>query len=65
MLAGWITTEVGRQPWTIYGVMRTAELSLALSHRADVLDSLVAYMMVYLMMFPTGIAFMAGLVRAG
>lgn len=23
--AGWIVTEVGRQPWTIYGVMRTAE----------------------------------------
>ncbi|MDT7748850.1 MAG: cytochrome bd ubiquinol oxidase subunit [Pseudonocardiales bacterium] len=25
LLAGWVTTEVGRQPWVVYGVMRTAE----------------------------------------
>ena len=25
LLAGWITTEVGRQPWVVYGVMRTEE----------------------------------------
>jgi len=25
MEAGWITTEVGRQPWVVYGVMRTAQ----------------------------------------
>ena len=25
VLAGWITTEVGRQPWVIYGYMRTSE----------------------------------------
>ena len=24
VIAGWITTEVGRQPWTVYGLMRTA-----------------------------------------
>jgi cytochrome d ubiquinol oxidase subunit I len=25
LLAGWVTTEVGRQPWIVYGVMRTAD----------------------------------------
>lgn len=25
VLAGWITTEVGRQPWTVYGLLRTSE----------------------------------------
>jgi cytochrome d ubiquinol oxidase subunit I len=25
VLAGWITTEVGRQPWVVYGVLRTAD----------------------------------------
>ncbi len=25
VLAGWTTTEVGRQPWTVYGLMRTAD----------------------------------------
>ena len=28
VIAGWITTEVGRQPWTVYGLMRTAESSI-------------------------------------
>jgi cytochrome d ubiquinol oxidase subunit I len=25
LVAGWVTTEVGRQPWVVYGVMRTEE----------------------------------------
>jgi cytochrome d ubiquinol oxidase subunit I len=25
LIAGWVTTEVGRQPWIVYGVMRTSE----------------------------------------
>jgi cytochrome d ubiquinol oxidase subunit I len=25
LIAGWVTTEVGRQPWVVYGVMRTRE----------------------------------------
>jgi cytochrome d ubiquinol oxidase subunit I len=25
MEAGWVTTEVGRQPWTVYGILRTAD----------------------------------------
>ena len=33
VIAGWTTTEVGRQPWTIYGLMRTAELGFALADR--------------------------------
>ena len=29
VLAGWFTTEIGRQPFTVYGLLRTAELGLA------------------------------------
>jgi len=25
LIAGWVTTEVGRQPWVVYGFMRTSE----------------------------------------
>ena len=25
VIAGWTTTEVGRQPWTVYGLLRTAD----------------------------------------
>ncbi len=65
VLAGWITTEVGRQPWTVYGLMRTsASVSPSLTG-TDVVVSLALYFVVYLIMFPTGIAFMAGLVRRG
>ena len=65
VLAGWTVTEVGRQPWTIYGLMRTSQsVSPSLTGR-DVLWSLLAYAVVYLLMFPAGIAVMARLVRAG
>jgi cytochrome d ubiquinol oxidase subunit I len=65
VLAGWITTETGRQPWTVYGLMRTADSVSPSLTGGDVLTSLIAYMLVYLIMFPAGIAFMGGLVRAG
>jgi cytochrome d ubiquinol oxidase subunit I len=65
VLAGWITTEVGRQPWTVYGLLRTANsVSPSLAGR-DVVVSLIGYAIVYLVMFPSGVALMARIVRAG
>ncbi len=65
VLAGWTTTEVGRQPWTVYGLMRTADSVSPSLSGGDVLGSLILYMIVYLVMFPTGIIFMWGMVRGG
>jgi cytochrome d ubiquinol oxidase subunit I len=65
VVAGWITTEVGRQPWTVYGLLRTADSVSPSLTGTDVALSLALYVIVYLIMFPTGIAFMAGLVRRG
>jgi cytochrome bd ubiquinol oxidase subunit I len=65
VIAGWITTEVGRQPWTVYGLLRTADSVSPSLTGADVALSLALYIVVYLIMFPTGVAFMAGLVRRG
>ena len=65
VVAGWIVTEVGRQPWTVYGLMRTADSVSPSLTGSDVAISLALYIVVYLIMFPTGIAFMAGLVRRG
>ena len=65
VLAGWITAEVGRQPWTVYGLLRTADsVSPSLAGR-DVVISLIGYAIVYLVMFPSGVALMARIVRAG
>ncbi|HEX5509881.1 MAG TPA: cytochrome ubiquinol oxidase subunit I [Pseudolabrys sp.] len=65
VVAGWTTTEVGRQPWTVYGLLRTADSVSPSLTGTDVAISLAFYIVVYLIMFPTGIAFMAGLVRRG
>jgi cytochrome bd ubiquinol oxidase subunit I len=65
VLAGWITTEVGRQPWTVYGLMRTAQSVSPSLTGFDVLLSLLAYVAIYLLMFPAGLAVMARLVRQG
>lgn len=65
VIAGWVTTEVGRQPWTVYGLMRTAaSVSPSLTGR-DVLVSLLAYMAVYLFMYPAGLFLMIRIVRRG
>jgi cytochrome d ubiquinol oxidase subunit I len=65
VIAGWTTTEVGRQPWTIYGLMRTADSFSPSLTGANVLLSLVLYVVVYLIIFPTGIYTMLRIVWRG
>lgn len=54
VLAGWITTEVGRQPYTVYGLLRTAQSVSPIDARA-VGASLIAFIVVYFAVFGTGI----------
>lgn len=65
VLMGWTTTEVGRQPWTVYGLMRTANSVTPSLTGPDVLASLLLYVVVYLLIYPTGIYYMGTLVREG
>ena len=65
VLAGWVTTEVGRQPWTVYGVLRTADSVSPSLTTTDVALSFAGYIAAYLIMFPAGIWLMAGIVRRG
>lgn len=65
VLAGWVTTEVGRQPWTVYGVLRTAHSVTPSLTGMDVLLSLLGYMAVYLLIFPVGFLLMGKIVRKG
>jgi len=65
VLAGWMVTEVGRQPWTVYGIMRTADSVSPSLTGQNVLVSLIAYGVVYLIIFPIGVALMVRLVRIG
>ncbi len=54
VLAGWVTTEVGRQPYTVYGLLRTAE-SVAPLDSPAVAGSLLAFVLVYVAVFGVGI----------
>ncbi|HUI14759.1 MAG TPA: cytochrome ubiquinol oxidase subunit I [Xanthobacteraceae bacterium] len=65
ILTGWFTAEVGRQPWTIYGLLRTADaVTPFLTTRAAAI-SLVVYCAVYVFIFAFGIVFIYRLLRAG
>jgi cytochrome d ubiquinol oxidase subunit I len=62
VLAGWITTEVGRQPWTIHGLLRTAD-SVSSVDAAAVGTSLVAFIVVYFAVFGAGAFYMLRLLH--
>ena len=64
ILAGWYTTEIGRQPWIVYGVMRTAD---AVSNQSALSMSvtLVVFIVVYFIVFGTGVRYMLKLVGKG
>ncbi len=53
VIAGWITTEVGRQPFTVYGLLRTADSVAPLAAPA-VATSLAAFVIVYFAVFGAG-----------
>jgi cytochrome bd ubiquinol oxidase subunit I len=64
-LTGWFTAEVGRQPWTVYGVLRTADaVTPFLTTRAAAI-SLVLYSVIYSFIFLFGIVYIHRLLRAG
>ena len=64
VIAGWITTEVGRQPFTVYNVMTTAESASPLDASA-VGASLVAFVVVYFLVFGFGTLYILRLMAKG
>src|SRR5882724_8139376 len=64
-LTGWFTAEVGRQPWTVYGLLRTADaVTPFLTARAATI-SLVVFCAVYAFIFAFGTFYIYRLLRAG
>jgi cytochrome d ubiquinol oxidase subunit I len=64
LLAGWFVTEVGRQPYTVYGVMKTAE-SISPVAAEQVFITLLGFVVVYTFLFGTGVYYIIKLVRKG
>jgi cytochrome d ubiquinol oxidase subunit I len=64
ILAGWITTEMGRQPWVVYGVMRTRDA--VSNHSVLALSaSLALFIVMYFAVFGTGVSYMVKLIARG
>jgi cytochrome d ubiquinol oxidase subunit I len=60
VIAGWVTTEVGRQPFTVYGMLRTADSVSPLDAPA-VAASLLAFIVVYFVVFGAGAGYIVKL----
>jgi cytochrome d ubiquinol oxidase subunit I len=57
VLAGWFTTEVGRQPFVVYGLLRTAQAASPLAAPA-VGSSLIAFVVVYFIVYAAGLTYL-------
>jgi len=65
VLAGWFTAEVGRQPWVVYGLLRTKDAVTPSLTTGDVAFSLIAYIMVYVTIYSFGFYYIYRLLRDG
>ncbi|MAZ43830.1 MAG: cytochrome ubiquinol oxidase subunit I [Legionellales bacterium] len=64
VISGWIVTEVGRQPYTAYGVIRTSE-SISPVIPEQIAITLLAFIIVYTLVFGAGSYYILKLIRKG
>ena len=64
VVAGWTTAEVGRQPWVIYGLMRTAHGASPITAH-EVSASLIGFLVVYATIFSAGVLYILRLIAEG
>jgi len=62
VIAGWVTTEVGRQPYLVYGLMRISEGRSPIAAPA-LAGSLLSFVIVYCVVFGAGILYVFRLMR--
>ncbi len=62
---GWIAAEVGRQPWAVYGVLRTSEAVSAVVPAGNVLFSIILFAAVYALIGAAGLTIILRTIRGG
>jgi cytochrome d ubiquinol oxidase subunit I len=62
---GWITAEVGRQPWIIYGLMKTANAASVVVSAGEIVFSLVMFSLIYLLLFVMFVLLFVKIVKQG
>lgn len=65
ILAGWYVVEIGRQPYVVYGLLRTADAVSPILAAASVMTSLIVYALVYAIVFGAGIWYLRRQVLKG
>ncbi|WP_372394440.1 cytochrome ubiquinol oxidase subunit I [Azospirillum sp. HJ39] len=65
ILAGWFTTEIGRQPWAVYGHLRTADAVTPSLTTEAALVSLISFVVAYTVIYGAGTYYLIRLLRAG
>jgi cytochrome d ubiquinol oxidase subunit I len=65
LLSGWFVTEIGRQPWTVYGVIRTAQSVSPAILGPQVAWSLLAFVVIYTFVFGAGSYYILRLIGKG
>jgi cytochrome d ubiquinol oxidase subunit I len=65
VLCGWFTAEVGRQPWVVYGLLRTKDAVTPSLATGDVMFSLLVYVTVYAVIYAFGFYYIYRLLRDG
>ncbi len=65
VLSGWFVAEIGRQPWVIFGELKTVDALTPSLTGGQVLTTLVAYIVVYSLIFTGGTVFIFRLIRNG
>jgi cytochrome d ubiquinol oxidase subunit I len=64
ILAGWCTTEIGRQPWVVYGAMRTAD-AVSPHSLSQVAFTLAIFVVVYCLVFGAGTVYLLRIIAKG
>ncbi|MDG7057054.1 MAG: cytochrome ubiquinol oxidase subunit I [Wolbachia endosymbiont of Penenirmus auritus] len=65
LLAGWFTTEIGRQPYTVYGILRTTESFSPAITGPQVAWSLIAFIVIYILIFGASSYYILRLIYKG
>ncbi len=63
--AGWMTAELGRQPWLVYGLLRTADGTSPLVHSGNALFTLIGFLGLYLLLGMLFILLVSNIIRQG
>jgi cytochrome bd ubiquinol oxidase subunit I len=65
ILTGWFTAEVGRQPWVVFGVLRTADAMTPFLTTREATISLLIFCAIYAFIFAFGMFYIYRLIRTG